>query len=139
MSPMRTWFITGVSTGLGKALAEEVLARGDHVVGTVRGEAARAAFAALAPGRSTAVILDVTDDKRVHRVVADVERATGGIDVLVNNAGYGLVGGVEEASLDEMRAQFEANVFGAVSVMQAVLPFMRSRKAGRIVNVTSVS
>jgi NAD(P)-dependent dehydrogenase (short-subunit alcohol dehydrogenase family) len=139
MSRMRTWFITGVSTGLGKALAEEVLARGDHVVGTVRGEAARAAFAALAPGRSTAVIFDVTDDKRVHRVVGDVERATGGIDVLVNNAGYGLVGGVEEASLDEMRAQFEANVFGAVSVMQAVLPFMRSRKAGRIVNVTSVS
>ena len=77
MSPMRTWFITGVSTGLGKALATEVLARGDSVVGTVRGEAARAAFAALAPGRSKAVILDVTDDKRVRQVVADAERDTG--------------------------------------------------------------
>ncbi len=139
MRTTRAWFITGVSTGLGKALAAEVLARGDRVVGTVRGDAARAAFAALAPGRSTGVILDVTDDKRVRQVVADAERDTGGIDVLVNNAGYGLVGGVEEASLDEMRAQFEANVFGAVSVMQAVLPFMRSRRAGRIVIVTSVS
>jgi len=138
-SQIRTWLITGVSTGLGRALAEEALARGDRVIGTVRSEAACAAFAALAPGRSMATLLDVTDERRVHQVVADAERDTGGIDILVNNAGYGLVGGVEEASLAEVRAQFEANVFGAVAAMQAVLPFMRARRAGRIVNVTSVS
>jgi NAD(P)-dependent dehydrogenase (short-subunit alcohol dehydrogenase family) len=139
MAKIRTCFITGVSTGLGLALAQEALARGDRVVGTVRNESARTDFANIAPGRSLAMLMDVTDEAQVRRVVAEAERQTGGIDVLINNAGYGLVAGVEEASLDEMRAQFEANVFGAVSVMQAVLPFMRARRTGRIVNVTSVS
>lgn len=139
MAKIRNWFITGVSSGLGLALAQEALARGDCVVGTVRTLAAQTDFANIAPGRSLAMLMDVTDDAQVRRVMAEAERQTGGIDVLINNAGYGLVAGVEEVSLDEMRAQFEANVFGAVSVMQAVLPFMRARRAGRIVNVTSVS
>jgi NAD(P)-dependent dehydrogenase (short-subunit alcohol dehydrogenase family) len=135
----KTWMITGVSTGLGRSLAEAALKRGDVVIGTVRTEEARARFAKIATGSSLALMLDVTNEKNVHEAVAAAEQRTGGIDVLINNAGYGLVGGVEEASLDEIRTQFEVNVFGAVSMMQAVLPFMRSRKAGRIVNVTSVS
>jgi NAD(P)-dependent dehydrogenase (short-subunit alcohol dehydrogenase family) len=136
---MRNWFITGVSSGLGQALAAEALRRGDRVVGTVRTLAAQTDFANVAPGRSLGALMDVTDEAQVRKVVADAERQTGGIDVLINNAGYGLVSGVEEVGLDEMRAQFEANVFGVVCVMQAVLPFMRARRAGRIVNITSVS
>ena len=137
--PPRTWLITGVSSGLGRALAEVVLAGGERVAGTVRNEADRAAFERLAPGRALGMLLDVTDEAAVRRCVGAIEAATGGIDVLVNNAGRGFVGAVEEASLAEIRAQFELNVIGAVSVMQAVLPFMRRRRAGRIVNITSVS
>ena len=135
----RTWLITGVSSGFGRALAEAAIAAGDLVVGTVRTEAARAAFTAIAPERAIAMILDVTDEAAAHATVAAAEELTGGIDILVNNAGYGLVGGVEEASMAEIKAQFEVNVFGAVAVTQAVLPFMRARKAGHILMVTSVS
>src|ERR1700733_2108805 len=118
-----TWMITGVSSGLGLELARAALTRGDRVIGTVRSKAASEALVALGQ-HVIPVLLDVTDDARVRETVAEAERKTGGIDVLINNAGYGLVAGVEEASLDEIRAQFEANVFGAVAVMQAVLPFM---------------
>jgi NAD(P)-dependent dehydrogenase (short-subunit alcohol dehydrogenase family) len=131
--------ITGVSSGFGRAVAEAALKRGDLVVGTVRKEADRAAFEAIAPGRSVGMLLDVTDEAAVHATIAAAEARTGGIDILVNNAGYGLVGGVEEASLAEIRAQFEVNVFGAVAVMQAILPFMRKRRAGHIIPITSVS
>ena len=85
------------------------------------------------------MVVDVTDEAAVHATVRAAEAATGGIDILVNNAGYGLVGAVEEATMAEIRAQFEVNVYGAVAVMQAVLPFMRARRAGRILAVTSVS
>jgi len=135
----RTWLITGVSSGFGRAVAVAALAAGDQVVGTVRTEAARAAFTAMAPDNAIAMMLDVTDEAAVHATVAAAEELTGGIDILVNNAGYGLVGGIEEASVAEIRAQFEVNVYGAVAVMQAVLPYMRARKAGRILAVTSVS
>ena len=138
-SQSKVWMITGVSTGLGRALAEAVLAAGDRVVGTVRSAAALAEFTALAPDRAIGLLLDVTDEKAVHAAAAEAEARTGGIDILVANAGYGLVGGVEEASLAEIRAQFEVNVFGAVATIQAVLPFMRARRAGRILPVTSVS
>jgi NAD(P)-dependent dehydrogenase (short-subunit alcohol dehydrogenase family) len=133
------WLITGVSAGLGQALAKAALARGDKVAGTVRTPEALAAFEALAPHRAFGFLLDVTDETAAHEVAAKAEVATGGLDVLVNNAGYGLVGAVEEASLAEIRAQFEVNVFGPIAMMQAVLPFMRGRRAGRIVNITSVS
>jgi NAD(P)-dependent dehydrogenase (short-subunit alcohol dehydrogenase family) len=135
----KTWLITGVSTGLGKSLAEAALKRGDVVIGTLRSDDACAAFESSAPGRALAVKLDLTDHASVRDGVADAERRAGGIDVLIHNAGYGLVAGVEEAGADEIRAQFEVNVFGAVAVLQAVLPFMRARKAGRIVAITSVS
>ncbi|MDR6625617.1 oxidoreductase [Caulobacter segnis] len=135
----KTWMITGVSDGLGREIARAALKRGDVVVGTVRRPEAVAAFEALAPGRAHGVVMDVTDTAAVAAAVAKAEGATGTIDVLVNNAGYGLVGAVEEASLDEVRAQFEVNVFGPLAVLKAALPAMRARRAGRIINITSVS
>ena len=135
----RTWFITGVSSGLGLALARAALSAGDTVAGTVRRELDRAGFEDVAPGRAIGLIMDVTDETAVRRAVADAEARMGRIDVLVNNAGYGLVGALEEASLAEIRDQFEVNVFGALAVIQAVLPGMRARRAGRIITITSVS
>ncbi|CAN5166581.1 oxidoreductase [soil metagenome] len=135
---MRSWFITGVGSGLGQALAKAALDAGDTVVGTVRQQAAYDAFSALAPGRSIGAMLDVTDEAAVGRVIAGV-LAKGPIDVLVNNAGYGFVSAVEEATLDEVRQQFEVNVIGPLATIRAVLPSMRARRSGFIVNVTSVS
>ena len=134
----RTFFITGVSSGLGRALATEALTVGHRVVGTVRSEAARTEFEALAPGRSFGSVLEVTDDAAVLAVVAQVEAQIGPIDVLVNNAGYGHEGTIEESPLEDLRKQFEVNVFGAVAVIKAVLPYMRQRRQGHIVNITSM-
>lgn len=119
---MRTWLITGVSSGFGRALAQLCLDRGDRVVGTLRNENQRAAFEATVPGRSFGVLLDVTRDAAVARVISDIEQNVGAIDVLVNNAGYGFESTVEEASMSEVRAQFETNVFGAVAVIQPSSP-----------------
>jgi NAD(P)-dependent dehydrogenase (short-subunit alcohol dehydrogenase family) len=135
----RSWLITGVSSGLGRALAQTALSRGDHVAGTVRTPRAKASFEALAPGRAHGVRLDVADRSDVRRAVAALEPFLDGIDVLVSNAGYGLVGGVEEASDEEIQAQFDVNVFGALALIQSVLPFMRQRRAGRIVCISAVS
>lgn len=135
---MKTWFITGVSSGFGRALAEALVARGDRVVGTLRDEAQRAAFSALSPGKSFGYLLDVRDHDEARRVVAKVEEEVGAIDVLVNNAGYGYEGSIEEATPEAVRTQFDVNVFGAISMLQAVLPFMRKRRAGHILNVTSM-
>lgn len=132
----KTWFITGVSGGLGREIARAALARGDVVVGTVRRPEAVAAFEVMG---GQAVVMDVTDIAAVNAAVAKAEAVTGAIDILVNNAGYGLVGAVEEASLDEVRAQFETNVFGPLAVLKAALPAMRARRAGRIITITSVS
>lgn len=134
---MAHWFVTGVSSGFGRALAERLLERGYQVTGTVRNERDKLEFSKLKGAEAQAVILDVTDEKAVRRVVAEVE-AVRPIDVLVNNAGYGLQGAIEEVSLDQVRKQFEVNVFGAVAVIQAVLPFMRQRMDGHIVNITSM-
>ena len=134
---MKIWLITGVSSGLGRAIADAALAAGDRVVGTLRNEEQRRNFTELAPGRSFGVILDVTDAK-VEQTAARIEREVGPIDVLVNNAGYGHEGTFEESSLDDLRRQFEVNVFGAVAVTKAVLPFMRKRRSGHIINITSM-
>ncbi|MCJ2179450.1 oxidoreductase [Novosphingobium album (ex Hu et al. 2023)] len=135
---MTNWLITGIGAGLGRALAQAALARGDTVVGTTR-QAADEAFTSLAPGRAHVLSVDLTDDASVRAAVARAEELTGGIDRLVNNAGYGIAGAIEEVSIDEAKALFEINVFGAMRMMQAVLPMMRARRAGHIVNVTSVS
>ncbi|WP_067734855.1 oxidoreductase [Novosphingobium naphthalenivorans] len=135
---MTSWLITGIGAGLGRALAQAALARGDTVVGTTR-KATDEAFTGLAPGRAHVLSVDLTNQASVHEAVARAEELTGGIDRLVNNAGYGMIGAIEEVSIAEARALFEINVFGAMRMIQAVLPAMRARRAGHIVNVTSVS
>lgn len=135
---MKNWFITGVSSGLGRALVDELLAQGHRVAGTLRSEAECAKLAGLAPGCFLPVLLDVTDNAAIPDAVERVEKAFGRIDVFVNNAGYGHEGPVEETALDDVRSQYEANVFGAVAMLQAVLPFMRARRSGHILNITSM-
>jgi NAD(P)-dependent dehydrogenase (short-subunit alcohol dehydrogenase family) len=134
----RTFFITGVSSGFGQALSREALAAGHRVIGTVRNEAARVAFDALDATRAHAVILDVTDHDAIPGIVADVESRHGAVDVLVNNAGYGHEGILEESPMEEMRQQFEVNVLGAVAVTKAFVPRFRERRRGHIVNITSM-
>ena len=136
--PRKTLFITGISTGLGRALAEVALEAGHRVVGTARSVEALASFEALAPGRAFGKSLEMTDFAAIDRVVAEVESDIGPIDVLVNNAGYGHEGIVEESPVDDLRRQFEVNVFGAVAMIKAVLPHMRVRRAGHILNITSI-
>ncbi|TCW78029.1 short-chain dehydrogenase/reductase [Burkholderia sp. SRS-46] len=130
--------ITGVSSGFGRALAQEALAMGHKVVGTVRSEQAKRDFEALSAHAAFGRVLDVTDFDAIDGVVSDIEASVGPIDVLVNNAGYGHEGIMEEAPLSEMRRQFDVNVFGAVAMMKAALPFMRERRRGRILNITSM-
>src|SRR5271169_6269235 len=134
----KTLVITGVSSGFGRSLAEAALSDGHRVVGTLRNEAARAEFDRLSPGRSFGKLLDLTQGAPIAPLVAKVEVEIGAIDVLVNNAGYGHEGTVEESSLDDLRRQFEVNVFGAVAMIQAVLPYMRKRRSGHIINITSM-
>jgi NAD(P)-dependent dehydrogenase (short-subunit alcohol dehydrogenase family) len=137
LSMAKTFLITGVSSGFGRALAEAALSDGHRVVGTVRNDADQQKFEALSKN-AHALILDVTDTKAIAPGVAGIEKTIGAIDVLVNNAGYGHEGILEESSIDDLRRQFEVNVFGAVAMIQAVLPFMRKRHAGHILNITSM-
>ncbi|HWF00128.1 MAG TPA: oxidoreductase [Caulobacteraceae bacterium] len=136
---MTRWLITGVSSGLGRALAQAALERGDAVAGTFRRTDQAASFDSLAAGRAHGLIADMADEASVTAAVREAEARLGGIDVLVNNAGYGLVGAVEETSLAEARSQFEVNVMGPLAAIRAALPAMRARRSGRIINVTSVS
>ncbi|VVD77307.1 short-chain dehydrogenase/reductase [Pandoraea iniqua] len=137
MASNKILLITGVSSGFGRALAQEALSAGHTVVGTVRSEEARRDFESLSPSAAGRV-LDVTDFDRIDDVVSEIEASVGPVDVLVNNAGYGHEGVLEESPLSEMRRQFDVNVFGAVAMMKAVLPFMRARRRGHILNITSM-
>jgi NAD(P)-dependent dehydrogenase (short-subunit alcohol dehydrogenase family) len=137
---LRHWFITGVSSGLGLALAHEALDRGDLVVGTLRKTADLEEFEHLAPGRALGVLLDVTSGAAaVQAAVDEALSKAGHLDVVVNNAGYGLVGAVEEISDDEARRQMDTNFFGPLHVIQATLPHLRSRGSGWYVSVSSVA
>ncbi|MBN3752088.1 oxidoreductase [Paraburkholderia sp. Tr-20389] len=138
MASSKTLLITGVSSGFGRALAQEALAAGHQVVGTVRSEQAKREFESLSANAAWGRVLDVTDFDSIDGVVAEIEAGVGPIDVLVNNAGYGHEGIMEETPLSEMRQQFDVNVFGAVAMMKAVLPFMRKRRRGHILNITSM-
>lgn len=138
MSASKTLLITGVSSGFGRALAQEALAKGHRVVGTVRTKQALLEFEALASGEAAGRLLDVTHFDAIDGVVADIEETVGPIDVLINSAGYGHEGILEESPLAEMRRQFDVNVFGAVAMMKAVLPYMRRRRRGHILNITSM-
>ncbi len=137
MTDSKTFFITGVSSGFGRSLAEAAVADGHRVVGSVRREADVAAIEALGETAS-AVVFDVTDDDAVLAGVARAEAQVGPIDVLVANAGYGQEGTMEESTMDELRRQFEVNVFGAVASIKAVLPGMRERRSGHVIGITSM-
>jgi len=134
----KTFLITGVSSGLGRAFAEGALAAGHRVIGTVRRSEDAESFAAMAQDRAHPLVLDVTDYDAIPASVTDAEQRVGAIDVLVNNAGYGHEGVLEESSIDDLQRQFAANVFGPVAMIKAVLPGMRERRRGHIVNVTSM-
>lgn len=138
MPPSRLLLITGVSSGFGRALAQQALLAGHRVVGTVRNETDRQAFETLAPGQASGRQLDVTDTAAINALIADIEANIGSIDVLVNNAGYGHEGILEESTLAELRQQFEVNVFGPAALIKAVLPHMRARRRGHILNITSM-
>jgi NAD(P)-dependent dehydrogenase (short-subunit alcohol dehydrogenase family) len=133
----RTFFITGVSGGLGRGIAEAALAAGHAVIGTVRTDEDAAAFEELGP-RAGARLLDVTDEDAVRTTIHGVESEHGPIDVLVVNAGYGHEGILEETTMDDVRRQFEVNVFGAVATIKAALPHMRARRDGHIFTITSM-
>jgi NAD(P)-dependent dehydrogenase (short-subunit alcohol dehydrogenase family) len=133
-----TWFITGCSTGLGRSLAEAVLARGDQAVVTARDVSRVQDLAEVHPDRALAVALDVTDPGQVAVAVAAAQKRFGDIDVLVNNAGYGLLGALEELTDEALRDAFETNLFGALALTRSVLPTMRAQGRGHIVQMSSV-
>ncbi|MBI1262573.1 MAG: SDR family NAD(P)-dependent oxidoreductase [Rhizobiales bacterium] len=135
----RRWLITGVSSGFGRAIAEAALAEGDMVFGTVRKSEDKVAFEELAPDRAIGCMMDVRDVVGVSNAVKMAQGDDEGIDVLVNNAGYGLMGAIEEVSMDEVRQQMGVNLMGPINMIQAVLPDMRKRKSGHIINITSIS
>ncbi|WP_375382316.1 oxidoreductase [uncultured Sphingomonas sp.] len=138
---MKTWLITGCSTGFGKVLAEAVAVRGDRLVATARDPAALAELASRFPDTVCAAKLDVTQPGDVAAAVEIARTTFGGLDVLVNNAGFGFVGAVEEGTPDEYRPMFETNVFGLIETTRAALPALRERAAqsgaGRTVNFSS--
>jgi NAD(P)-dependent dehydrogenase (short-subunit alcohol dehydrogenase family) len=133
------WFISGCSTGFGRELAKLVLARGWRAVVTARDADRVADLAEGAEDRALAVSLDVTDQAQIEDAVAQAQAKFGRIDVLVNNAGYGYQASVEEGEESEIRAQFDANVFGLFALTRAVLPIMRAQKSGHVINITSVA
>jgi NAD(P)-dependent dehydrogenase (short-subunit alcohol dehydrogenase family) len=134
----KVWFITGTSKGFGRVWAEAALARGDRVAATAR------QVATLAPlleryGKQVATIaLDVTDKSAVAAAIAETHGRFGRLDVVINNAGYGLFGTIEEVSEAEARAQIETNLFGALWVTQAALPIMRAQGSGHIIQISSI-
>ncbi len=133
---MKTWLITGCSTGFGKRLALAAANRGDRVVATARDPQAIEDMAGAYAGRMITLPLDVTDAASATVVVKQAVEAFGGLDILVNNAGYGLFGAIEEATPDEYRPMFEVNLFGLIETTKAALPVLRSR-GGTIVNFSS--
>jgi|TARA_R100000501_G_scaffold17919_3_gene35053 NAD(P)-dependent dehydrogenase (short-subunit alcohol dehydrogenase family) len=135
----RRWIITGCSTGIGRAIAEHVLNRGERVAVTARNPDDVKDLVAAHGDRAIAVRLDVADPDQVSAAVAEAEARFGGIDVLVNNAGYGYVSSIEEGDIDSIKGMFDVNLFGALRMMQAVLPGMRSRRSGSIITISSLA
>jgi NAD(P)-dependent dehydrogenase (short-subunit alcohol dehydrogenase family) len=135
---LSTWLITGCSTGLGRALAEGVIAAGHNAVVTARDAGRVADLTECTLDRVLALPLDVTDPAQVTNAVSQAEERFGGIDVLVNNAGYGYRAAVEEGDDSDIRILFETQFFGAVAMIKAVLPGMRARRSGAIVNISTI-
>jgi NAD(P)-dependent dehydrogenase (short-subunit alcohol dehydrogenase family) len=138
MKTQKVWFITGASRGFGLEISKAVLASGDKLVATVRKnpEALTAEF--NNNPNLLVVALDVTNEKQSNEAAAKAVKHFGRIDVLVNNAGYGLLSAVEEATAEEVKLNYETNVFGLLNVTRAVLPYMRKERSGHVINVSSV-
>jgi NADP-dependent 3-hydroxy acid dehydrogenase YdfG len=134
----KVWLITGSSTGFGRVLAEVLLEKGERVVATARNLESLADLQKQYPDSLKALTLDVTNFAQIDEVIKSSNDWANRIDVLVNNAGFGLIGAIEECSMDEIRHQFETNLFGAIAMIQAVLPTMRAQKSGHILNISSV-
>jgi NAD(P)-dependent dehydrogenase (short-subunit alcohol dehydrogenase family) len=135
---MSTWLITGCSSGLGRALAEAVIGAGHNAVVTARNVTSVADLSDASPERVLAIALDVTKPEQVASAVQQAEQRFGGVDVLVNNAGYGYRSAVEEGDDADIRALFETHFFGTVAMIKAVLPGMRGRRSGAVVNISSI-
>jgi short-subunit dehydrogenase len=133
----RIWFITGISSGLGKALAQSVIDNGDFVIGTFRNQTEAEAFNNLHKETAFALTLDITKSTDIENAVKLVSEKFEKVDVLVNNAGYGLAGAIEETSMVETRGIFEANFFGTLQLTQAFLPMLRKQKSGHIIQISS--
>ena len=134
----KNWFITGASTGFGEALAKLLLEKGDRVAATFRKPEQVVEFTQKVPGKSLGVLADVTNAEQIKTAVQQVIDAFGRLDVVVNNAGYGSLGSIEEITEEETQRQFDVNVFGPLRVIRAVLPHLRAQKSGNILNITSV-
>ncbi|NNE67611.1 MAG: SDR family NAD(P)-dependent oxidoreductase [Pyrinomonadaceae bacterium] len=134
----KVWFITGSSTGFGKEMAKQALERGHKVAATARDVSTLSDLSEQYPESVKAITLDVTKQSDIENSIKTAIEAFGGIDVLVNNAGYGLGGGIEEPSIEQIRAQYETNLFGVINMMREVLPHFRDRKSGHVLNVSSV-
>lgn len=138
MTNQKVWFITGAARGIGLEILKAVLETGDNVVATVRNSAESLADKLGNPENLQVVLLDITDEQQAVAAANQAVQKFGRIDVLVNNAGYGLLSAVEEATADEVRKNFETNVFGLLNVTRAVLPHMRHKRSGHIINFSSV-
>jgi len=139
VSDPRVWLISGCSTGIGRAIAEAALAYGDRVAVTARRPESVADLVDAWPDQARALALDVTDRAAIDAAVRACEAELGGIDVLVNNAGYGYMSALEEGEDDAVRTMFDTNFFGAVDLIKAVLPGMRARGRGDVINVSSMA
>jgi NAD(P)-dependent dehydrogenase (short-subunit alcohol dehydrogenase family) len=133
----KVWFITGASSGFGEALAKAVIERGDKVIATFRKAEQASAFSQQYNDGGLGVVMDVTDEAQIKAAVQQALQKFKVIDVLVNNAGYGTVGAIEEFSMEEIRAQMETNVFGAIAMTKELLPLMRKQKSGHIIQISS--
>lgn len=138
-TPSPVWFITGCSSGLGQVLAAELLIRGRRVIATARDGATLRDLAGHFPETCKALTLDVSDAARVKAAVREAADAFGRLDVVVNNAGYGLVGAFEEISAAQMERNFAVNFFGALDVIRAALPILRAQGSGHIVNISAAA
>ncbi len=138
-SSSRVWFVTGCSTGLGHALAGRALARGDRVVATARRPEQLEPLVAAYPEKCRALALDVIDPSAVKDAIAEALKIFGRIDVVVNNAGYGVVGALEELDDEQVARNFDTNFFGALAVIRASLPTLRAQRSGHIVNISAAA
>ncbi len=133
----KIWFITGISSGLGKALAQSVIEKGDFVIGTFRQQQQVDEFNRAYSKQAFAYLLDICNEEQVKASIENIYAQFKKIDVLVNNAGFGFAGAIEEASMAEVRTVMEANFFATLHITQLVLPYMRTQKSGHIIQISS--